>query len=445
MPPATPIIIRPAPPLVRATALAALIALAAMVYPALTIVAIAGLAIVVIVAGLDWSASRRDPAPRVDRVIPARMVKGRAVQLHYRVSRPGGRPTLAAVLDELPDELGGDLTIGEFPLRPAQPLEITREVLPARRGTFALGPLYVAWRSRLGLLRMRTAFAPAATVAILPLTPAPQRRAALVPRSLFEELGVRPKIARGEGSEFESLREYVPGDDPRHVDWRASARRGRLIVRQFQTERRHTLIVAIDTGRLMAAKIGDDSKLDRAVECGIALARASREYGDRVGLLGFDRELRVLARPRPGRSGVGLMVEATIGLRARPFEPSYRVLVETLARHQRKRALIVVLTDFVEGSASRELEAWLQVLARRHCVMLVALRDRLLAELDGREPEISLARVYRRLALQDLAVEREAALGRIRHFGVQTLDLDPASITVPVLNRYLAIRQGGLL
>ena len=139
------------------------------------------------------------------------------------------------------------------------------------------------------------------------------------------------------------------------------------------------------------------------------------------------------------------MVETTMALRTWPFEPSYRVLVETLARAQRKRALVVVLTDFVEGSASRELEAWLSVLARRHCVMLVALRDRMLAELDQREPAISLAQLYRRLALQDLAVEREAALGRIRHFRVQTLDLDPARITVPVLSRYLAIRQGGLL
>ena len=188
-----------------------------------------------------------------------------------------------------------------------------------------------------------------------------------------------------------------------------------------------------------------DSKLDHAVECGIALARASREFGDRVGFLGFDRELRILARPKAGRSSVGLMIEATLALEPRPCEADYRVLVETLARCQSKRALVVVLTDFVEGGASRDLKAWLRVLARRHCLILVALRDRLLAELDQREPRITLAGLHRRLALQDVAVEREAALARIRRYGVQTLDLDPARITVPVLNRYLAVRQGGLL
>ncbi|HEV3112806.1 MAG TPA: hypothetical protein VGY99_20155 [Candidatus Binataceae bacterium] len=106
---------------------------------------------------------------------------------------------------------------------------------------------------------------------------------------------------------------------------------------------------------------------------------------------------------------------------------------------------MVVLTDFVEGSASSELQGYLAVLARRHCVLLVALRDRLLAELEEREPAITRDRLYRRLALQDVAVERAAALARIRRFGAQTLDLDPADITVPVLNRYLAIRQAGLL
>jgi uncharacterized protein (DUF58 family) len=205
------------------------------------------------------------------------------------------------------------------------------------------------------------------------------------------------------------------------------------------------VIVAVDTGRLMAAKTGGDSKLDCALDCAIALARLSGQFGDRVGLLAFDQELRALAKARSGAAGVGALIEATLELRPRPFEPNYRVLAETLARHQKKRALVVVLTDFVEGSASRELESYLAVLAHRHCVLLVAMRDRLLGELAVREPNIARSRLYRRLALQDLAVEREAALRRIAQFGVQTLDLDPVRITAPVLNRYLAIRQAALL
>jgi uncharacterized protein (DUF58 family) len=241
------------------------------------------------------------------------------------------------------------------------------------------------------------------------------------------------------------MREYTVGDDPRHIDWHASARRHRLIVRQYQTERRHTVIVAIDTGRLMAARADGISKLDHALDCAIALARASNEFGDRVGLVAFDRELRLMVRPKPGRGAVAAMAAATLGLEATPFEPNYRVLAEMLARHQKKRALVVVLTDFVEGIAARELEAYLSVIARRHVLLLVALRDRLLAEADRPDPEITRERLYRKLAIQDLVAEREAAIARIARFGAQTLDLDPARINAAVLNRYLVVRQAGSL
>jgi uncharacterized protein (DUF58 family) len=218
-----------------------------------------------------------------------------------------------------------------------------------------------------------------------------------------------------------------------------------MMVRQYQTERRHTLLVAVDTGRLMAARAEGNSKLDYALDCALALVRASKEYGDRVGFMAFDRELRLLIRPRAGVGSLSGLVEASARLTASSFEPNFRLLADTLAIHQKKRALIVVLTDFVEGGASGELESYLGVIARRHVVLLVALRDRVIAEIDRRDPEITRDRLYRRLALQDLVVEREATLARIRSFGAQTLDLDPAEINAPVLNRYLAVRQASLL
>jgi len=324
------------------------------------------------------------------------------------------------------------------------PLEILREVLPNRRGTFALGPIFILSPSRMGLFRVRSGNPAGGEIAILPPASTP-RRAGLSYRTLREDLGLKPRPPRGEGSEFESLREYVPGDDPRHIDWRASARHVRPQVRQYQTERRHTVLVAIDTGRLMGAHVDGTSKLDHAINCAAALARASIAFGDRVGFVAFDRQVRLLVRPKSGRSGVGALVAATSGLQPVAFEPDFRVLVETLARHQKKRALVVVLTDLVEGGASRGLEDYLALLARRHCVMLVAPRDRMLREIDEREPAISRDRIYRRLALQGLVAERETALARIARFGAQVLDLDPAQVTTPVLNRYLAVRDSVLI
>jgi uncharacterized protein (DUF58 family) len=437
--------VRPSRILVRLLAVTGLAAGAALPLPFLMAPALAFAGIVILIAAFDWVISRSDPAPEIERVLPARLIKDRSAPVVYRIRRASGAATTTDLLDELPEALGGDLRITGVKLDRGQRLEIVREIIPARRGTFELGPTLILWRSHLGLLGMRAGVSTKSTVAILPPASTPQRRAGLNHRSLRDELGIKPRPLRGEGREFESLREYVPGDDPRHIDWRASARHARLQVRQYQTERRHTVFVGLDTGRLMGAYVDGTSKLDHAINCAAALARASIGYGDRIGFVAFDSALRLFARPRSGPGGVGAMIDATSSLASSSFEPDYRILVETLARHQKKRALVVVLTDFVEGGTSRGLEDYLAVLARRHCVMLVALRDRMLREVDQREPAISRERLYRRLALQDLVAEREAVLARIGRFGAQVLDLDPSQITAPVLNRYLAVRDAALI
>jgi uncharacterized protein (DUF58 family) len=126
------------------------------------------------------------------------------------------------------------------------------------------------------------------------------------------------------------------------------------------------------------------------------------------------------------------------------YEPTYRALADLLALHQKKRALVVILTDFVEGASSVALESYVSLLSHRHVVLLVALRDPLLSSLDP-NPEIETTDIYQRLILQDLLMERETALARIRRLGVQTLDLQPDQVTAPLLASYLEIRQAGLL
>jgi uncharacterized protein (DUF58 family) len=443
--PGGPRAIRPSPFLVRLIVVATAGAVIGLVLPIMIGPTLFFLAIGLAVAILDWLTSRDDRPPRIERDLPARAIRGRATTVTYRLSQPDGAATRVSILDELPAELGGDLTIEDTPLRRYQQTAVSRDLIPQRRGTFALGPTYVLWRSRFGFFRLRASLSFGGSVVILPPASRPERRAGLTHVSVKDELGIRPRPSRGEGAEFESLRVYVPGDDPRHVDWRASARHDKLIVRNYRTERRHTIMIAIDSGRLMSSRVEGVSKFDHAIDCAIALARASKEYGDRVGLLVFDRELRVFSAPKPGASGIAGIVQATLNISSSPHEPSYRVLTETLAQRQKKRALIVVLTDFVEGGAARELESYMTVLARRHCLLLVAMRDRLMAEVDVREPDITRDRLYRRLALLDLVVEREAALARIARFGAQTLDLDPSRINAPVLNRYLAIRQAEIV
>ena len=389
-----------------------------------------------------WDAAllQRMPAVEGARELPARAFAGREALVRLTLRNPG----TAAVACDLVDETPTDLAAEEPALRgiraaPSATATVSYAVCPSRRGDRRFGPAVLLVRSPLGLLRRRESFGDGAVLRVYPDAARFLRPEALDPRRVLAVIGVKPSRRRGDGMDFESLRDYLPGDDPRRVDWRATARRGRLVVRQLQHERNHTVVIAIDASRLMAGEADGRSKLDHAIDAALALGYAALAAGDRVGLVIFDREVVGTLAPRATRRQFGALLELLRPVEPRLVEADYEALLRALALHQRQHALVVVLSDFVEASADR-FTAPLVALSRRHRVLLVALRDRVFAGLDAphREP----LDLYRRVVLDDLLLEREAALATLRRRGVQTLDLPPAAITAAVLNRYLAMRYG---
>jgi uncharacterized protein (DUF58 family) len=420
------------------------LALASLLQPGAAVAAWLALALLACVMGLDFRASRAAPAPTLQRSFPARARLGESCVVSYELRNAARRALDYELLDELPEVLGGDARIGPQRAAALELQVLEREVTPRRRGSHTLGPSYLYVRSPLGLFVRRLEFAAGPLFHVYPAEAAPPPRG-LGSRTLRHELGLRPRRPRGTGGEFESLREYTLDDEPRRIDWRASARARKLIVRNFHVERSHTVLIAVDCGRLMGALVDRQSKLDHALSATISLVQACARSGDRIGFLAFDRELRAFVPPQRSLSALPPILEATLALEPRAYEPSYRALAEVLQQKQKKRALIVVLSDFVEGASSPELEAYLGALARRHCVLLVGVRDRLLREIEQPHPEVSGLELYRRVVLHDLDVARGTAVARITRLGVQTLDLDPAQITAPLLDRYLEIREAGLL
>jgi uncharacterized protein (DUF58 family) len=237
----------------------------------------------------------------------------------------------------------------------------------------------------------------------------------------------------------------VAGDDPRRIDWRATARAGKPIVRQFQTERNHDVVVAVETGRLMGVRVRGTTKLDLALDAAVALALATRGAGDRIGFVGFDREVHAFVPPVDSRRALSPILDATLPIVPRAYEASYRSLAEVMGVRQKRRSLLVVLTDFVEAATATALERYLALLARRHCVLLIGLRDPILSSALEPAPDLDAEGFHRRLVVQDLLVDREVVLSRIRRLGVLTLDLHPEQITAPMLERYLEVREAGLL
>lgn len=402
--------------------------------------AAATLALAVLVLG-DAVLLRRLPAPRLTRTLPARAFVRRAATVGLRVEAPAGAAFTCALADDPPADV-----VAEPPLFAAVAVaggraERTYAIVPQQRGDRPFGEVVALVRSPLGFLRRRHRGASGDELRVYPDTTRLLHPAALDPRRVLAALGVKPARRRGDGMDFDSLRDYLPGDDPRRVDWRATARRGRLVVRQFQHERNHTVLIAVDASRLMAGDVDGRSKLDHAVDAGLALAYAALQAGDRVGLLAFDRELRGFCAPRPQRRQLGVLIDVLRPLQPRLVEPDYRVVVRTLAARHRQRALLVVLTDVVEAGAAIFTEP-LSILGRRHRVLLVAVRDRLFATLDAVGDATDMVSVSRRLVLADLLRERDTALATLRRGGVQSVDLPPEAITAAVLERYLALRYG---
>ncbi|MEN8185421.1 MAG: DUF58 domain-containing protein, partial [Myxococcota bacterium] len=392
---------------------------------------------------LDLWAWRGEPALCVSRWLPERAHLGRECELRVCLENPGPRLVEADVWEAIPADLAP--ASQEFP-RVRVPSggrsEVPFLVRPSRRGDRSFGRLVVLTRSPLGLFRLRQLGPGTDVLRVYPDTAALLRPEALDPRRALAALGVRPAPRRGEGMEFESLRDYVAGDDPRRLDWAASARRGRPIVRLHQHERNHTVLIALDASRLMAARVGQRRKLDHAVDAALALAHAALLSGDRVALSVFDREVRGFLAPRSHRRELGPLIELLRPLEPRLVEADFAALVRTVGARQRQRALVVVITDFVEAGAAAPIRI-LHLLGRRHQVLLVAVRDPLYAELDaGAHGSPGASGALRRMVLDDLLLDRERALLSLRRAGLHTLDLPPAQLVAPVLNRYLELRYG---
>jgi len=426
--------------LVRAAAAWTAAAMAAVVWPALWPALAGGLALLGALAGWDLVLLRRRPPLRLERRLPGRAFVGCEAEIGLTVANAAREPVAVEVLDEVPPDLAAEEPrFAGVLVPPGANVTLRYPIRPSVRGDRRLGPAIALEGSPLGLLRRRTT---AGADAVLPVHPDATRYLrpeALAPERVLAAIGVRPSRRRGEGMEFESLRDWVPGDDPRRVDWAATARRGRVVTRLYQHERNHTVLIALDTSRLMGGRAGARTKLDHAVDGALALVYAALTAGDRVGMVVFDREVRGHLRPRAHRRALGLFVELLRATEAHTVEADYRALVREVMARLRRRALVVVLTDFVEVDAASVI-APLVLLARRHRVLLVAIRDRAYEALAlGGGGPLGL---YRRIVLDDLLRERDAALGRLRRGGLETVDVLPEAITVQVLNHYLAIRHG---
>jgi uncharacterized protein (DUF58 family) len=370
--------------------------------------------------------------------------------IHVSIRSRGRRKITFWLRDEPPDafEIETHILTGTIPARSTW--HGTYHVRPLRRGDYAFGNLNLRWLGPLGLIVRQARVEAGGPVKVYPNLMNVRRYDLLLRRNRLQEMGLRHTRLFGEGTEFERLREYLPDDEFRRIEWKATARRNRPVTIEYQTERSQNVIAVLDAGRMMQSpvnipgKAGGMAKLDYVINAVLLLVYVATGKGDKVGLMTFADEVTHFSSPRQGRGQFYRMLETLYAVEAEPVEPNYQFALNYLALKQRKRALVVIFTDLSGGVSMQSLVAQVSMLAKRSLPLVVTISDPDIHDAAEQHPRHSLA-AYQRTAAGRLLDERQIALDNMRKQGVLTLDVPANELSTAVINRYLELKGRTLL
>jgi len=401
--------------------------------------------IVLVVAISDSRTSTLPKGVAITREFGGRFAVGAENEVRIQIQNASNRPIKVIVKDEFPPLMAlNGVREGEMNVDAQSTVTLIYGLTPPRRGRFEFGHTALRFRSRLHLVWCDTKVTSPIVVKVYPN----MRRAR---EAELKALGARSVVSshrktswRGEGREFESMRDYVRGDELRHISWTATARRGKLTTRQYQIERDQTILIALDAGRLMTARIENETKLDSAVHATLALFSAAARAGDNAGLVVFGRKIKSFLPPSRGRDHIESALEALYGVEPEMIEPSYARAFEFISANSKRRALVVLLTDLVDEEGSKELLTSLHLLRPRHLPLVVTIADRDLKAVV-REAPTSTRELFTQSVAEEIIHHREAALRLVESQGGLALDVTAAALAPALLETYLRVKERGLL
>jgi len=381
----------------------------------------------------------------ISREFGSRFAMGAETEVHIHIQNASSKQVSLMLKDEYPPQMSlNGVREGQVDVDAQSTATLVYAVKPPKRGRFEFGQTALRFKSRSKLIWCQTKVVEPVTVKVYPN----MRRAR---EAELKALGARSVVSshrktswRGEGREFESMRDYVRGDELRHISWTATARRGKLTTRQYQIERDQTILIALDAGRLMTARIEQETKLDSAVHATLALFSAAARAGDNAGLVVFGRRIKSYLPPGRGRDHIESALEALYAVEPEMIEPSYPHAFEFIAGNSKRRSLVVLLTDLVDEEGSKELLNSLHILRPRHLPLVVTIADRDLKAVVRQVPS-SVKDVFTQSVSEEIIHHREAALRMVESIGGLALDVTAAALAPALLETYLRVKERGLL
>lgn len=356
------------------------------------------------------------------------------------------RPLKTVVLDRPPFKFDVEGEVEHTLDAPTQnrPVRFGYKVTPVAKGDYQFGDIYIRYSSPLGLIERIGCFPAKADVKVYPNLLETEKYEMLARRGRLMQVGIRSAKIRGGGAEFESLREYVPGDEYKKIDWNATARRGKLISRQYEAERSQNIVLLLDTGRTMLQPVQKMAKLDYVVNTALMLAYVAASSDDKVGLMAFDADVRVFLPPAKSKAQVYRILESLYNLEARLVETDYPAAFQDLATRWRRRSLIVLFSDLVDPDSSIQILDSIPMLEERHRVVCVTVSDPNILAAANHTPEVS-REVYSKAVAMQVLQERRQAINALKRRGVWTIDSPPQDLSADLINHYLDLKAKSLI
>jgi len=410
--------------------------------PKLWTVWISYLGAALLLTGIDAVLALPKRRMKVKVDAPEQIFIGDTTPAKLHIAVPGRRSSAIAVLPELADDFApqAEQWVQLVPEDNAARLVHDIALSPRRRGDHEIKAVHLRWRGPLGLIEKRVARPIEVKVGVVPNIGAVRAIALRMFADQNFMAGLKVERFLGDGSEFESLREYVVGLDHRAMDWKSSARHRKLLCQEFRAERNHQVVLAVDAGQLMSEPVGGVPKLDHAINASLLLGWFCLRTGDRVGLIGFDERVRSWAEPAGGMHTFRRLQAMSAEIDYAHTETNFTLTLAELSTRLRRRSLVVLFTDFLDTVTAELMIDNVTRLARRHLVLFVAVRDPSLETRALARPR-SLGTLHEAVVAGDFARERSIVLERLKRAGAHCIDTTPDQFSMALVNRYLDIKR----
>ncbi len=360
------------------------------------------------------------------------------------ISYKGRGEPVVWIRDDVPQEFAPNPEQFSFQLAARRQVTIHYEMKASRRGAFRLEKVYLRIRSGLGLWQRYVELPVETLIHVYPDMKQLSEYAVLARTNRLSLMGVRRTRKAGQDNEFERLRDYTRDDNYKHIDWRATARRNKLTVKDFQTNQAQRLIFLLDCGRMMTNEANGLSLLDHSLNAMLMLSYVALRQGDSIGLICFSDEIHAYVPPRSGMNQMNHLLHASFDRFPRLVESRYDEAFFYLSSRCQKRSLVILVTNLIDEVNSNQVERHLSCLVGRHLPLGVMLRDHRLFDAAD-QPTAHDVGLFRAAAAAEILTWRHQVLTDLTHRGVLALDVFPEDMTAPLVNQYLDIKARHLL